>query len=332
MNNFYLKNGNMNIEDIENAALAIAYYCKDYTVEHAPSNLMFHGDKMLYYPKGAELRNLDIGPVAFGQLCQYTGVPSRYAEKLITNGRKDLFALNMNEGLKEKPIDSTVLVREYKNEIRGFLSSKFSPFDAHEIIANMRKELNFGDFDIKGYGLSENYFHMRVIEKQMLPIEKEDLFPGFSISSSDVGSGALNIDFFVYKKVCSNGLVVPQSDCKLLHMRHIGITKENFLEQLVQVVTALPVMTEKVSDLITKNSEVIYDEEQLSLVVEKIMKDIPTLKTEKQSLLEFSKKYQVGENVTKWNFVNSITEVAQKYDLQKRLEIEKYAGKLLLAA
>ena len=32
-----------------------------------------------------------------------------------------------------------------------------------------------------------------------------------------------------------------------------------------------------------------------------------------------------------WGFINSLTEVAQDYTLERRLEIEKYAGDLLVA-
>jgi hypothetical protein len=33
-----------------------------------------------------------------------------------------------------------------------------------------------------------------------------------------------------------------------------------------------------------------------------------------------------------WGFVNSLTEVAQDYTLERRLEVEKTAGEILLAA
>ena len=34
---------------------------------------------------------------------------------------------------------------------------------------------------------------------------------------------------------------------------------------------------------------------------------------------------------SRWGFINGLTEVAQKYTLDRRLEIEKYAGNLLVA-
>ena len=33
----------------------------------------------------------------------------------------------------------------------------------------------------------------------------------------------------------------------------------------------------------------------------------------------------------RWGLINSLTEVAQDYTLEKRLEIERYAGELLVA-
>ena len=35
---------------------------------------------------------------------------------------------------------------------------------------------------------------------------------------------------------------------------------------------------------------------------------------------------------SKWGFVNSLTEVAQDYTLERRIEIEKIAGDVLMAA
>lgn len=330
---FFLKNTrNYEIDEIEKEALEIASDCRDYIVESAPANIQFCGDKLIYYSKTGEMKTDSIGSVAFSQLCHYAGVPSKYAERLIDAGKADLFALNMNEGIKENSIDSTVLVREYGDKVRGFLSSKFSPFDSYEVITNMKREMDFKNFDIKGYGLNENYFHMRLVDKNMMQIDGEDLFPGISVSTSDVGAGALNISYFIYKKVCSNGLVVSQAGCKLLHMRHMGITKENFLEELIKTASLLPDMSERMTDVVVSNSKIILSSEELEAMIKKLEKEIPALKKENGKLMEFTKKYQTGEDISRWNLINGITEAAQQFDLQKRLQIEEYAGKLLMAA
>ena len=45
----------------------------------------------------------------------------------------------------------------------------------------------------------------------MLPIDGEDLFAGITLDSSDVGRSGLYVRFFIYKQVCTNGLIIPKA-------------------------------------------------------------------------------------------------------------------------
>ena len=66
------------------------------------------------------------------------------------------------------------------------------------------------------------------IENEMLNIDGEDLFAGITLDSSDVGRSGLSVRFFIWKQVCTNGLVISKSAANLFRQKHIGITHEDF--------------------------------------------------------------------------------------------------------
>lgn len=312
----------------------IAGMSADYTVKKANSQTVRFNDVagLTYIPDGETMRRSELSRYALGQLGSKIGVPARYLEKCVSSGRIDLAQENVNSWLED--FNKDLFIREYDGRIRGILSSKYSVCDSHEILEVVDDAVDLSKYKVKGSFLNEERLHVRLVSREMLPIDGEDLFAGLFIDSSDVGRNILTVKFGIYKQVCTNGLVIARAGGTLFEQKHIGITSEEFHSGLVKSLSNVDLLTENAVEWVRRaqhkdnhwsavseyeddiNEFVAYIRQQTSLSEDSSRKVISLMQT----------KYED----TRWGLINSITEVAQDFTLERRLELERVAGDLLI--
>ncbi len=271
---------------------------------------------------------------ALGQLCNKLGVPVRYIEKCIKADQNVLANKNLNTWIEDYNKD--LFLRIYQHKVRGILSNRYSVLDTPDII-DVIDESTKG-LKVKGYYMSEERFHVRLVQQHMMKINGEDLYAGIQIDSSDVGRSPLNVMFFIYKQICSNGLAVANRRGSLFTQRHISICTDDFREQLSQSLKTLPTLISEYEHIIQRCAN------QYTLMGTKYFSGKDDFDT---VLKEFIQKIRYKTNLTEdgakkvvnlvgekygpsdWGVVNALTEVAQNYTLERRIELEKIAGSLL---
>lgn len=313
----------------------IALNSKDYMVRKANTNNFRFNETagITFFSEDQGIRNFPISRYALGQLATKIGVPARYIEKCIDSGRIDLAQDNVNSWLEDYNKD--LFIREYNGGIRGVLSSRYSVCDSHDILEVVNDAVDLSKYKVKGSYLNEERLHVRLIGTEMLPIDGEDLFAGLFIDSSDVGRSILTVKFGIYKQVCTNGLVIARAGGTLFEQKHIGITSEEFHEGLVASLKNVDLLTEHAVEWVQKakhrenhwsalseyeddiNEFVAYIRQQTNLSEESSRKVINLMST----------KYEDN----RWGLINGITEVAQDFTLERRLELERIAGNILIA-
>ena len=157
------------------------------------------------------------------------------------------------------------------------------------------------------------------------------LFPAIFIDSSDVGRSALRIMFGIFRVACTNGLIIP-AICTKIHQRHIGINKEDLLGIVAESIKNIPVMMDNAQELIWYAAEKkinMVTPDDLGIIA-KELKDLASVSEEESSQIIriVREKYWTSQ----WGLVNGITEFAQSKTLERRIELEEAAGKLLAAA
>lgn len=306
--------------------------CKDHLVNKADGRSNF-----VYDPYNDTVKYLDSEEInheavftsySFSQLCTRLGIPVRYMEKCLEAGNRELVASNVNDWLKHS--EKNLMVRRYDKAIRGILSQKYSVLDTPDILEAVKPYMN--DAEIKGYFISPERFHLRAII-QPLNVPDEDLFAGFQIDSSDVGRSTLVVQFFLYKQVCSNGLMVSKGDGLIFQQRHINISKDEFSKGLIEGMSVIPKLIPNIERAINicRKRSMPYE----LITANGVQTFINDLKLhaglgedDSMKVAELmSKKY--GD--TQWSLINSLTEVAQQFTLEKRLTVERFAGSLLVA-
>ena len=270
-----------------------------------------------------KLNSMDLSTNATGQLCGKLGVPSKYFNKLVDANQNKLAAENINVWMKEDK--RKFMLRQYDGHIRGVLSGSYSIYDAPEILESVQEVFGTKQFKLKGSFINEERLHVRLVENEMLPIDGEDLFAGITLDSSDIGRSGLAVRFFIYKQVCTNGLIIAKSNAKVFTQKHIGITHDEFKAGLEDGLKNFEAIKTGVIEMI-ENTHKIPVAADLETITDKI-KDATKLSDEdiEQVTYLMASKYEP----TQWGLINGITEVAQKFTLERRLELETIAGNML---
>lgn len=308
----------------------------DYNVPMVTNkNLRFNDEAGITFISGDdEIREFPISRYAMGQLSSKIGVPVKYIEKCIESGRIDLAKDNVNSWLED--FNRDLFIREYNGTIRGILSNKYSVCDSHEILEVVNDAVDLSKYKVKGSYLNEERLHVRLVSKEMLPIEGEDLFAGLFIDSSDVGRSILTVKFGIYKQVCSNGLVISKAGGTLFEQKHIGITTEEFHKGLVKSLVNVDDLTEHAVELVkmAKGKGSVFQNVN-NLTQEDFDKFVEHIRNTTNLSVESASKVinlmQTKYDSSKWGLINGITEVAQDFTLERRLELERIAGNLLVA-
>lgn len=328
----------VDLEGLFRKALAIQDDCLDFNVSNATfKNVHYDGDtcRLLYKPDGEDYsRSKAMTRHSLSQLCNKIGVPIRYIDKCIDSGRLDLAADNINSWVDD--FGKNLFIREYQNTIRGILSDRYSALDSPHIMEVLYDVLNFDEYGIKGYMLTPERFHARIVQREMMNIDGEDLFAGIQIDSSDVGRSILVVKFMIWKQVCTNGLCLSQGGGVLFQQKHIGIDVADFRNGFRESIKNIPILVEHAKELVevarkdgNQYSVKNFNEQQLKDFVDSIKMKTKLSEEGVNKVIQFmTEKY----GFSKWGFVNSLTEVAQDYTLERRIEIEKIAGDVLLAA
>jgi hypothetical protein len=299
--------------------------CKDYS----SSNLWINDNLTLDFNDMSQedRTTLPFNSYAFSQFCSKMGVPVRYAKNCIKEGMNPLVADNLNQWINKQPDNKEYLIREFKGKVRAFLSDKYTVMDSPDILESVYDTLKGSDLKLKGYMINEERLHARFITGR-LPID-EDLFYGLQVDSSDVGRNMLNVQFFVWKQICTNGLVVPKGRGDIFHQIHMGMSPEQFREGLVAGLDRVPDIVEGVTEAIKNVQKIKLNQLELDTIIQDTIDTLNMPEESTEKILELvTHKY----SKSKWGVINSFTEIAQGYQIERRLEIEKAASNLLLAA
>ena len=308
---------NANFDKIVKRANEIQEKCADYTV---PANKI-HMDEELRL--NFDDKSMMLSDFATSGMCGKLKVPSQYFSRLVNENRKALAADNINTWLEDS--NKEYFIREYDGRIRGFLTGNYSVYDAPEILQSIDEAFDMTKFNVKGSFVNEERLHIRLAEKEMLDIDGEDLFAGISIDSSDVGRSGLRVNFFIYKQVCTNGLVIAKSSAQLFKQKHVGISHSEFVAGLKEGLNTFYELKEKVAESIRETSKIPVKED-----IDELLEDIKKSTGLSQEACE-EVVYLMDNSYkrNRWGLINGITEVAQKYTLDRRIELETIAGNML---
>jgi len=297
-------------------------------------NFAINDDLQLVYRSvhGAE-RKVDMSDTAFTQLCTRLGVPAKYVKKCMDNGKSELALQNFHAWADD--FNGGMLVREYDGVARAVLSDSYEPFDSHKLLRALSYTVDTDRFIPTQVLLSADRLHIRFVDYTPLPVSDgtgSPLFAGFIVDSSDVGRGSLNMKFFIYRSVCKNGMAITSLGGTLFRQSHIG---EKMTDSKIAVFNRafmdIDRLTNMSVDLIRENGKRMLKDYELKMYLEKAKRE---MKLSEKSVDKLSGLVCDGGTYapTMWGFINGITELAQDFTLDTRIDMENWAGNLFVKA
>ena len=171
---------------------------------------------------------------ALSLLGQKIRVPASYLRRC----PPELRARNVNHWLAELG-DKDLFVRFDAGEIRAVLSTRYNPVSHLEVIDQFRGDDRFKvDLDISAMKMVARLVAGDVRSR----MSRDDLvLGGLSLSNSEVGYGSLELSAFLYRVVCTNGLITSeQYSFRRIHVGGNGELKKQLKDAAEHVMASLP--------------------------------------------------------------------------------------------
>jgi hypothetical protein len=272
------------------------------------------------------------------QLADKCGIPRKYYEAMIEAGMANLTAENVNAWLSKQ--SDRRLVRIADGRIRALLSDRYRALDNYDLAMLTMERAKGHNATVQRCDLTETRMYLKFV----VPHYREEIkagdpvVPGLVVSNSDVGDGAFRVEPFVFRLVCSNGLIGETS----LYKVHLGQRME--IGNLIYRDDTRKAVDEALWKQCRDVIDSTFNREVLRAFIQKLRKaqELPienpvevvdvtatelTLSEEKKTdLLRYFSK----EGDTVFGLVQGITQLAQNFEgYEDQVRLERYAGEVL---
>lgn len=287
-------------------------------------DLRFH-----YLTDYGKKKEADITQFAFSQLCARMGVPANYIKKCFTTGKEELALQNFRAWAQEA--DGNLMVRENDGVVRAVLSDSYAPFDSYQVLRALKYTVDMKRWIPTQVHLSEDRLVVRFVDFTPLPVnDGSPLYIGFTVSSSDVGRGSLNIKMMVYRSVCTNGMLISDMGGTLYRQHHIGqAMTESKLQVFNKIFDGLDVTAKAIVSNIDNCRRQQLKDYEMTMLIEKAKRE---MKLSEKSVDKLKELIDTTYEPTRWGLINGVTELAQDFTLETRLDMENWAGSFFAKA
>ena len=141
---------------------------------------------------------------ALSQFCGKLDIPIRYFRRL----PDEMKIIVANYDLRRLK-GTSFLVRRKGNWIRAFLSAEYVVYNNCEIAQTVEGLLAKGNVSVKGFVLEETNMFLKIVSEEIWDVES-GLKAGIMIGNSEVGMGSVSVEPFVFRKPCTNDLIVSR--------------------------------------------------------------------------------------------------------------------------
>jgi hypothetical protein len=251
-------------------------------------------------------------------MCQKLEIPVKYYPRLpdemkATVANFDIGRLNGH----------SYLLRGKGDWLRAFLSAEYVAYNNAEIAQTAESLLRNGAFDVKSFLLEETHMFLKIISEDIVD-RGAGLKAGIMIGNSEVGMGSVSVEPFVFRKPCTNDLIVSQE--KSFRHAHIHLTEHESTRRMAEAVSEGFRVASSVLDAFLKTRE-----EPIPDPVETIRNIAAARQLSKKLTDEVVSSYLIEPEPNRFGVINSFTNAAQMLGPLQRIEMERFDGTLLEA-
>ena len=154
------------------------------------------------------------------------GIPYNYLAKC----PPELQTEQMNFWIRHEKREQ-LFIRFDGEDVRAIFTPRYKPVDNFEVLARLDEMGYTPDTQVQCHHDSEFMLLSIPDGKRSFKINGDKMTPGISISNSEVGLAALGVAFWLYRLICSNGMVA-KTEVSSLAYRHVSTKVLEVLDEL----------------------------------------------------------------------------------------------------
>src|SRR5258708_1906083 len=148
---------------------------------------------------------------------------------------------------------TSFFVRGKGEWVRAFLSAGYVAYNNREIGQTVAELLGNVNILVKDFVLEETNMYLKIISEEIHD-RKAGLKAGIIIGNSEVGMGSVSVEPFVFRKPCTNDLIVSRE--KSFRHAHIHLTAYELTRRMAEAVSEGFKVASSVLDAFLKTREV----------------------------------------------------------------------------
>ncbi len=259
-----------------------------------------------------------LSDLATSQLCERLSIPVAYYRRLPA----DMKATVANFDLK-RLTDRNFLLRGKATHVRAFLSGEYVAYDNREVAETVEHLITSDGVRIKSFVLEETHCFLKAVSEEIVDAAS-GLKAGIMVGNSEVGLGSVSVEPFVFRKVCTNDLVITE---QAFHHAHLHFTARELTRRMAEAISdAFRVASEVLDAFLKTKDDPIPDP------LAAIRKIAEERKISQRLADEVIARYVADPEPNRFGVINAFTAAAQTLAPLQRIELERFAGTLLTAS
>lgn len=182
---------------------------------------------VINHPQDGDTR-FGITELARRQLADKLKIPFAYFERMRADQPRLLDA-NVNTWLESE--DERRMIRTLDGDVRAVLSERYRRLDNWDLADHVLPILETlsPDATFESVQLTDTRMYLKVVTPRVqYEIAKGDIVQaGVVVTNSEVGHGTLSVQPLIYRLVCTNGLIAPDSAMRKHHLGRVLSGDEN---------------------------------------------------------------------------------------------------------
>jgi len=272
----------------------------------------------------------ELTPLAKRQLSSMVGI--RW-ERWFQSASPDERAEELNRRLKRTPGERKL--RAWTDEsgktagtLRAILPAGYEPIDDARIFSSLRSNMGalLNEYVFQRVEAGEETSQYAAVLREVRSVRGDELVPGWSLRTSEVGEAPLSIDDYFLRLACLNGLLLMVGGKRSLYRRHRAIDDDQLGAAFVLALGRLPGRFERALELMAIAMDATV--EHPDVIAGEVLAGIP------RTLVEETQRSALAEApISRFGLLNVITRVAHttNTDPEVRFAMEIAAGTLLEA-
>jgi len=296
----------------------------------------------VYDPTQGMNKNLYPTNWAFGQLAGYVGAPASYLRKL----PPEIAAIDLQWGLEHDAVrpDGLLLAQSNgSNIMRAITSNSYGRIWDAQVVEAV-ENINHGNRWVVPsasytasnplrattlYASDRDIFMFLVDDKNVIEVNDDQLYRGFYVFNSEVGSAVFGLATFLYRVVCDNRMIWGAQNYREINIRHTGGAPDRFLYEGEKYLEKFANGSTQVIEYEISKAQETAVPLKVDQTPEMWLQERGFTKSEAGAAITTAIASE-GEARTVWQVINGVTAYArsiQHTDL--RVGLEKKAGSLM---